>query len=912
MSTSAPQPQSASTASSSASAPPPPSNSHLSTPNATFVNTSALGRLRCFEMTGETDTPDGVLVEVEVETLGPGSPTIATDILTQQPFCGSRLPGERCRRRKRSFSYGSFRCLQLRALVLAILQLSLVDRTVAFMTPISISRQKQSIRCAQLKDDTIIQIEKEREMLATSSIESTLPRSGHSIDENGGTSGHGLVDDSNSNDDINSKEDESFNKFNVVNDLVSISERALDNLDTTSSTYASRNKSYSSLASLSKAHHSIMAKTSNMRRQRFVTGKYPLYVSVKQNPTRRWLGLAESQIYLNGTSIEKSLASYNIFHWLDGKERRDLHGDYEFLSLELLAEIHVKNPGYVNILPKGGAGMSLTQSKADDGVFGRWKSWKLRDDLASKTDENKPVEKNDSDAERLWMTGFSLTNQRGELHTLDVESGVMSKVNDRTAKAIKWPNEVTSIPRQTYANQTISPQSTEENELEDALLVTDGFLVPGKDKGGLYVVRNPGNSVSEKRVCLTGVTNLQDVIINSGESDWFYHRALWMDLTGDGRLSILAARAKLPLLQGNNGAQEEGGKTKGKGQLVWLERPIPHYFDANTGTPLDRDGTVFDPFSVRNTPWKLRVLDEGPDVMFNVADLDPSDDTVEVIASQFFSKKLSLHSLKIGPRPEIVFRRVIDERCGAAFSSLLADLDGLSTLDQAKDQPLVVDSGSTVISLKEGDAFSHLLVTSHECSYAESQHHVIEEPSDGSYGTATNTHTEYKDQSKIDGGSLFAYRVPTGKGAWKTKPWPRSVIATGFKVEGQLSNMINPGAPGFCYTFFPTREGGVGKDKKWRRPLIGLSGDCAESAYILRPIEGGNTPDSIDEGMDKSTKYALMCEIKCKSTVGSLAIGYDDLSSAEQQSGYAKIYVPCYEQDKVLVFSMGSGEEFGE
>ena len=97
-------------------------------------------------------------------------------------------------------------------------------------------------------------------------------------------------------------------------------------------------------------------------------------------------------------------------------------------------------------------------------------------------------------------------------------------------------------------------------------------------------------------------------------------------------------------------------------------------------------------------------------------------------------------------------------------------------------------------------------------------------------------------------------------------------------------------------------------DKKWHRPLIGLSGDCAESAYILRPVEStDNNMD--DEKIDRSTNYALMCEIKCKSTVGSLAIGYDDLYSAEQQRGYAKIYVPCYEQDKVLVFSMGSGED---
>jgi hypothetical protein len=90
--------------------------------------------------------------------------------------------------------------------------------------------------------------------------------------------------------------------------------------------------------------------------------------------------------------------------------------------------------------------------------------------------------------------------------------------------------------------------------------------------------------------------------------------------------------------------------------------------------------------------------------------------------------------------------------------------------------------------------------------------------------------------------------------------------------------------------------------------LIGLSGDCAESAYILRPIEGPLIECHDTE--DKSTKYSLMCEIKCKSTVGSLAIGYDNFYSsvAEQQSGYAKIYVPCYEQDKVLVFALGSGE----
>ena len=87
-----------------------------------------------------------------------------------------------------------------------------------------------------------------------------------------------------------------------------------------------------------------------------------------------------------------------------------------------------------------------------------------------------------------------------------------------------------------------------------------------------------------------------------------FGRAIWLDITGDGRQSILAARAKLSTILTGKNREEEKAQTNtlGKGQLVWLERPMPHSFDVNTGTPLDVDGTVFDPFSARNTPWKLR------------------------------------------------------------------------------------------------------------------------------------------------------------------------------------------------------------------------------------------------------------------------------------------------------------------
>ena len=282
-----------------------------------------------------------------------------------------------------------------------------------------------------------------------------------------------------------------------------------------------------------------------------------------------------------------------------------------------------------------------------------------------------------------------------------------------------------------------------------------------------------------------------------------------------------------------------------------------------------------------------RILANGPDVMFNIADLDTEDDTIEIIASQFFDKKVSVHSIQKGPVPKVVFERVIDDRCGSAFGGILADLgstdNGVSTSTRQ-----VIDSGSTVETLNPGNSFTHVLVTSHECNYVE----------DNGPGTINGNTRTYA----VDGGSLFSYRIPDGKGAWKTEAWVRTTVATGFRVESKIWNVINPGAPGFVYTFHAKKDdANTGK-----RPMIAVAGDCAESAYIFRP-EVLDTDDQ-DVVADPQAQYKLMTEIKCGATVGSIGVGYEDLCSEEQESGYAKLYVPCYEKDKILVFAMGSGE----
>ncbi len=608
----------------------------------------------------------------------------------------------------------------------------------------------------------------------------------------------------------------------------------------------------SSLDGLSKFHQSILSRT-HSRQGFLITGKYPLRITLQETPTRQWLS-STTTVYVNGTIASRSLASLDQWQWYTQKERQVM------MKVELLAEIKTERPGYLQIVPQ----------KTKESRY-----------LTTAQDENIICTE-----DRLWMTGFSLAGRKGIVRCMECATTEMSSVSDKTARTILWPNEVQTVPWH-----------------QDALLVCDGFLVPGKDRGGLYVVRYPGHPHREWTVSLTGMATTrswplaspkryfgrlplsssrvqqhsqQSLLDTSSSNDrWFYHRAVWVDLTGDGRQSLLTARCQVSTsLNADLNIMSGIQKT---GELVWLECPSPASMDPTTGTPLDQDGTVFDPLDPKHLPWKAHVLASGPDVMFCVADMNPNDDTIEVLSSQFFPGKVSLHSIQRGISPKVVFSRDIDANCGAAFGSILADLDVISAT-----QHVVVDSGSTVKTLEQGDFFSHLLVTSHECSY----------------DPGTNEDASNSKYQPLEGGSLFAYRVPHGPAdSWKTEPWVRTTVATGFKVKGKLGNMVNPGAPGFVYTFHAHRD-----DRGQKRPLIAVAGDCAESAFVFHPDE-----TSAADSEDSSSSYKLMMEIECGATVGSIAIGYEDFTSSPQDTGYAKLYIPSFEKDKIHVFALGSG-----
>lgn len=554
----------------------------------------------------------------------------------------------------------------------------------------------------------------------------------------------------------------------------------------------------------------------------------PLTLSIAPCPTRRWLSPLSSApgiLLVNGTRHSDSLANLESLRWIDEDDYSKLPSPR--CSLEYLCEITHRSPAYIRAFPP-------------------------------------PP---NSDHTTLCITSFGLRSKRGTVAMLSGDTGKTKKIKS----TFPWPNECLRLP----SSPTIPTPG---------VLITDGFLLPTRSNGGIYIVLSP-HLPTERTVRITP-TERED----NGSRGWYYHRATVMDLTGDGRMSVLTARARAPSIGG-------GGE---QGELVWLEMPLPP-LHSPSGLPLESDGiTPFDPYSPLHTPWKLRTLTTGPDVMFSVADLKGEEGTIEVIAAQFFTQKVSVHSVTLGtqssPLPSVSFSRTIDDTCGYAYSSVLADLG-------TKARGKVIDTGSTATMGGE-DKVTHVIVSTHEETYESSSsasesssssetHHTTSSSSSSSPSSSAHPSLQAnptQSDSNPDGGSVFAYEIPDN---WKTEPWIRTTIASGFKCKSPLS--IRPGAPGFVYLFRP-------HPSSTGRPFLALAGDGTESAYIYRPSGNKDT---------KGTEYELMFEIEAGGTVGSVAVGYGKFAGAEE--GCAKIFVASYERDKVFAFAFqGIGDEAEE
>lgn len=302
-----------------------------------------------------------------------------------------------------------------------------------------------------------------------------------------------------------------------------------------------------------------------------------------------------------------------------------------------------------------------------------------------------------------------------------------------------WPNELLEVPAGAFSKEKV--QILCGGEECTVLTLGDGFLVPGHQTGTLYL----------QPIHLPGRPSVAPIKIAEEETFWYYHSAHWADMDGDGLLDIVSARAYT-----NNVGQS-------KGELVWFKQPAA----ANEITSL----------------WKRETLHEGPDILLLV---DTSvDGLVSVYAPEFWGEKLSLTTIIVGEKPEVLSYEVIDSEIGPGYCVYFADVDG--------------------------DGTDELVASNHE-------------------------HTD---------GRIFAYETPLFESAGKSHVtdrlsiWKASLerytISVGYDV---IKMMPSEAAPGIIYPFFPSSSQGDVNPRPWWL----VAGDGSHAVHIVYPVQDNSNP----------------------------------------------------------------------
>jgi hypothetical protein len=207
----------------------------------------------------------------------------------------------------------------------------------------------------------------------------------------------------------------------------------------------------------------------------------------------------------------------------------------------------------------------------------------------------------------------------GDVHVPD--SLKMLPGSDR----IRWPNVVTTVDSSVFG--------------VPAMLVGNGFLVPSYSHGGVWAMEKSVNPMS----LLHPVKITQDRA-HPAEPGWFYHKAVLVDMDGDGKLDVVTSRCQYGLAP----ASER------RGELVWLGQPDS------------------DPFSGK--PWTAHHLVDGPDFFFCQ---HPSTKALALAAPEFISQKLVYYWMENSTMQS----RVLDDSLGPGFSCSWVDVNGDGHLD---------------------------------------------------------------------------------------------------------------------------------------------------------------------------------------------------------------------------------------
>lgn len=189
-------------------------------------------------------------------------------------------------------------------------------------------------------------------------------------------------------------------------------------------------------------------------------------------------------------------------------------------------------------------------------------------------------------------------------------------------KGLQWPNRI--------------------SRHKEWLVIPDGFLVPGKSNGNIFLSAAP-----VPPQVLAGELHA----ITAKKSGHFYHMVKWYDFNGDGEEDILTARCIMGGASSGMPASAQAGKFAG--ELVVLLNP-------------GRDKMV-------SAEWEERVVAHGPDIIIAV---EPHRGGLAVFCAEFFGERLTVRFLSSAGEEKAPALRVIDDTIGRVFAVDIVDLDG--------------------------------------------------------------------------------------------------------------------------------------------------------------------------------------------------------------------------------------------
>mmetsp|Transcript_16725 Transcript_16725/g.38351 ORF Transcript_16725/g.38351 Transcript_16725/m.38351 type:complete len:438 (-) Transcript_16725:283-1596(-) len=233
----------------------------------------------------------------------------------------------------------------------------------------------------------------------------------------------------------------------------------------------------------------------------------------------------------------------------------------------------------------------------------------------------------------LVLTRFDAIPLLGKSYVSLVDLTTNSVTN--LATNIDWPNVPTILDASVFGFP--------------AVVVGAGFLVPSHTVGGVWVMEASGSPTKLKApVKITTDRRTSNFKIDAG---WFYHKAVPVDMNGDGLQDLVTTRAAMSVWPFN----------PKMGKMVWLEQPRTDAFGGDA--------------------WTEHEILDGPDFLFSVAPkeiLMGTSWTLAACAPEYIGERLTF----IFGSPETGFRnRTIDADLGPGFGCSWADLNGDGVMD---------------------------------------------------------------------------------------------------------------------------------------------------------------------------------------------------------------------------------------